>query len=351
MKLDTFSDLLQQADIRFVVFDLGRRITRISPQLFSRLELGKIPYPYPLQHHACLGLIGWQKDDKSKHFIWFVKLPLDELGLIEPVSRDEIVQYLVKQIEQRFILEDDKQQTQQEGTLPHGFTPDEERMAVFHAKVSQLLGQPASKHYQHARDYLTGKQGYDQWAFLAIQGLADVTSRLDEENNQAILIAAMDKLPDVPFSLVCRLLEHESINDDLAEAILKRINHETTNTTSEYNQNELVAAIRGLSNQQNNEKRQEFLNNVLSGDSANNIEALAAIAGRCWEDLKLATLARLFLEALAKNDQGQNGFDHLLMDLLAIPGLREQIMTALRSPKRSAELASAMGQFFARFNE
>lgn len=346
MKLDTVSDLLQQADIRFAAFDMGRRIRRISPQLFSRLEQAKAPYPTPFQQHAWLGLAGWQKEDKSQHFIWFIKFPLDELGLIDPVSRDEVVQYLVKQIEQRFILDSEKQSTQQAGDLPHGFTPDEERMAVFHAKVSQLLAQPPSKHYQHARDYLTGEQGYDQWAFLAIQGLADVTSRLSEGDNQQRLIAALEKMPEVPFTLVCRLLEHEILKDDLADTIINRIE---SKAEAESNLNELVAAIRALSFMENREKRQNFLLKSLNGPMANNIEVLAAISGRCWEDLRTTRLASLFIETLAKNNQGQNGFEYLLIDLLAIPGLRDPLMTALRSPERSPELANAMGQFFSRF--
>lgn len=351
MKLDTISDLMRQADIQFVVFDLGRRIIRISPQQFTRLEKSDVAYPYPFKQHAWIGLVGWKKNNKKEHFIWFVKLPLDELGLVDPVARDEIVQYLVKQIEKKIILESAETETQQQGALPHGFTPGEESMAVFHDKVSHLLGQPVSKHYQHARDYLMGKQGYDQWAFLAIQGLADVTSRLNEDNNQSILINALQAIPEIPFSLTCRLLEHESISDEIADAIIQRILKEPENSTESNKLSELVAGIRGISFMQNVEKRQAFLMNVLNGVSANNIEVLAAIAGRCWDDLKIPTLNKLFIEALANNNQGQHGFENLLVDLLAIPGLREPVMSALRSPERSTELASAMGHFFTRLNQ
>jgi hypothetical protein len=76
------------------------------------------------------------------------------------------------------------------------------------------------------------------------------------------------------------------------------------------------------------------------------IEILAAISGRCWEDLQDKDICRLFLECLANNTHGQSGFTHLLIDLLAIPGMREPVMQGLRDPNRSIELAQAMGQFF-----
>jgi hypothetical protein len=351
MKLDTLSDLMRQADIQFVVFDLGRRIRRISPQLFIRIEHGDEPYPYPFKQHAWIGLVGWPKDNKKEHFIWFVKLPLDELGLLDPVSRDELVQYLIKQIEKKLILNTHEPNSQQQGALPHGFTPGEESMAVFHSKVSNLLGHAASKHYQHARNYLLGKQGYDQWAFLTVQGLADVTSQINEDNNQTLLINALKEIPEIPFSLICRLLEHEAINDDIANTIIQRIESESENGANEYKPDELVAGIRGISYMQSIEKRQAFLARVLKGCSADNIEVLAAIAGRCWNDLKNPTLSKLFLEALAKNNQGQHGFENLLVDLLVFPGLRKPIMSALRSPERSAELATAIGYFFTRLNQ
>jgi len=352
MKLDSLSDLMQQADIQFTVFDLGRRINRISPQLFSRIEQADVAYPYPFKQHAWIGLVGWQNSNKKEHFIWFIQLPLDELGLIDPVARDEIVQYLVKQIENKLLLKTAEPKSPQKGSLPHGFTPGEESMAVFHSKVSLLLGHPASKHYQPVRDYLTGKQGYDQWAFLTVQGLADITSRIDEENNQALLLKALPNIPETPFSLICRLLEHQAINDEIASSLIQRITSESNSIESNHNKStELVAVIRGVSFMQNIEKRQSFLQQVLAGTAANDIEVLAAIAGRCWDDLKTQTLGKMFLTALAANNQGQHGFDNIVVDLLTLPGLREPIMSAMRSPERSAELTTAMGTFFSRLTK
>jgi len=164
MKIESINEFLRQAGFSFVVYDMGRRMVRLTPQQFNQFENGVIAYPTPLQQHAWLGLLGWQEDDKSRHFIWFLKLPLDELGKINPPARDELLHYLVNQLGQRLLTTVDSADSAT--ALPHGFIPGQETMSMFHAKAARLLEQPPSRYYSHARDYLAGTQGYEQWAFV-----------------------------------------------------------------------------------------------------------------------------------------------------------------------------------------
>lgn len=319
-------------------------MVRLTPQQFNQFENGVLAYPTPFQQYAWLGLLGWQEEDKSRHFIWFLKLPLDELGKINPLARDELLHYLVNQLGERLLTPDDGADSATAPTaLPHGFTPGEESMAMFHAKAAQLLGQPPSRYYSHARDYLAGKQGYDQWAFVGMQGLADVVARLQQEDNHDRLLQALPQLPSQPFGQLCRFLEHENISPELATTLINRARH---NETSEYSHDDLVAIIRALAGCTVSQLRQNLIRQVLAEPYGTDIEILAAISGRCWEDLRDNEICRLFLERLASNTHGQSGFTHLLMDLLAIPGMRESVMQGLRDPNRSEELAQAMGQFF-----
>ena len=108
----------------------------------------------------------------------------------------------------------------------------------------------------------------------------------------------------------------------------------------------LVFTLRAIAGCAEQNIRQDYIRKVLAGEHARDIEVLAAISGRCWEDLKNEELCRQFLDALANNTHGQNGFAHLLMDLMMVPGMREPVMYALRDPERSEELAQAMSQFF-----
>lgn len=341
MKIDSINEFLRQAGIDYIVFDMGRRMVRLTSQQFNQFEKGVLAYPSPLQQHAWLGLLGWQQQDKARHFIWFVKLPLDELGKINPLARDQLLHYLVNQLGQRLLASDDNIDTTT--TLPHGFTPGEESMAMFHAKAALLLGQPASRYYQHARDYLAGRQGFEQWAFVGMQGLADVIVRLRQEDNETCLRQALPHLPSQPFGQVARFLEHEEVSAELAMTLIERF---ATENNAEMPREDLVAATRALSGCIDAEIRRDWIRRVLRGPYGNDIEILAAVSGRCWNDLTDSEICQLFLQRLAVNSHQQSGFAALLADLLAIPGMRAVVMQELRNPGRSKELARAMGQFF-----
>ena len=346
MTMRYLNDFLRQADFNYVAYDMGRRIVRLTPQQFIQFENATIAYPTPLQQHAWLGILGWTKDDKTRHFIWFIKLPLDELGKINPLARDELLQYLVEQLGQQLLLSEGNATAEVEASaLPHGFTPGEESMAMFHAKAAKHLGQPASRFYKHAQEYLSGKQGYEQWAFVGMQGLADVTARLNQHDNQELLQQALPHLPIQPFAQVCRFLEHETISPQLAKIIINRTDNELE--TDNY-RDTVVSSLRAIAGCTDQDVRQAFIHKVLTAAYGKDVEVLAAISGRCWEDLKDKELCRLYLNNLAINNSGQTGFTHLLMDLLMIPGMREPIMQGLRDPDRSKELAQAMGQFFSK---
>ena len=344
MPVQSLNDFLLQAGFKYVVYDMGRRIARLTPQQFNQFESANSAYLTPLQQHAWLGIIGWVKNDKTRHFIWFIKMPLDELGMINPLARDELLQYLIEQLGQKLLVSEDSNSSESEAAaLPYGFTPGEETMAVIHAKAAQHLDQPVSRFYAHAREYLSGEQGYDQWAFVGMQGLADVVARQNQQNNQELIQQALPHLPIQPFAQVCRFLEHETISSQLATIIINRTDKEKS---TDDNRNSVVAALRGIAGCTEKELRQNFIHTILTEELGKDIEVLAAISGRCWEDLKNKELCHLFLNKLAINDSGHTGFTQLLKDLLMIPGMREPIMEGLRDPQRTQELAQAMGQFF-----
>jgi len=346
MTMQSLNDFLQQAGFNYVVYDMGRRIVRLTPQQFNQFDNATTAYPTPLQQHAWLGIIGWQKDDKTQHFIWFLKLPLDELGKINPLTRDELLNYLIEQLGQQLLTSKKTTTADIEPTaLPHGFIPGEESMAMFHAKAAQQLGQPPSRFYDHAREYLSGKQGYDQWAFVGMQGLADVVARQNQQDNQELLQQALPFLPLQPFGQLCRFLEHETISPQLAKIIINRAD---TEADADNFRDSVVASLRAIAGCTDQNLRQAFIHKVLAEEYARDIEVLAAISGRCWEDLKNDELCRLYLNTLAINTSGQSGFTHLLMDLLMIPGMREPVMQGLRHSERTTELAQAMGQFFSK---
>lgn len=333
------SDFLNQAGTQFRVFDMGRRIEEINQADFLSFEQGEISYPLPLQQQAWLGFLVWTENKSSELVIWFLRFPLDASGKLTSGIRDDFVQ--------RLLNKEGTEAPQQDESNPYGFKPKQEHMACFHAKAAKQLSQPASSYYEHAKDYFSGKPGYDQWAFVGFQGIADICCRLDEENNAALIADAIEEMPVQPFEALAQCLEHETIDSHLSQAIVNVINNELNKKTTDANF--ISLCIRALSNTQDKTLLELTLNNILSSDSGTHPEVLASISGRSWTALKNEQTISLFLEALANCKEGQEFFNLVIVDLINIPGMQESILKAVKSPERSEVLSKAIGELFKTF--
>lgn len=324
----TIGELITQNGAQFKVFDMGRRIRELSLSEFSAFEAQTAVYPSPYLSHAWLGLMSWDATQPGHHHIWFIKLPLDEQGLIQPAARDAFVGYWLR------VMQHPKQE---HGEAPFSYQPDPHRMAYFHALAIQALEQASSKYYQATRNYLAGDLGYEQWQMLGLQGLAELVSRLDEDGNSELLAKAMAHLPSQPRTVLLGFLENvapdqqltSAINDALAQVVAKSVSAV-----------ELAAFARALSNSVNSVQRRDLLAAILQHELRYSVELLAAISSRSWADLHDELLLQ-FLECLARNEQGAGAFNALVTDLLSMPGMRQQFINALASPQRSDELAKA----------
>lgn len=345
--MNTITSLLQffkQSGIQCRFYEMGRRVLELDEQTFDDFEQCRKPYPFPLQHQAWLGLLCWPGDDTGRHFIWFLRLPLDETGLLAYAARDDLLHRLAQMAEAG--LNGDAQASDQPlEDNPYGYKPTEERMAVFHAKALAGLDLPPSKYYAGARDYFWGEIGYDQWAFLGLQGIADVCARLGEDDNSARLAQAIPKLPPPPYEALVKCLENEALPDDVSEAVVARLKSEFMQLSPD--PAPIALGLRALSATPESEPRLRLMKLALSSGFASDLNLLVTIAGRCWDDLHDPDIRQLFLQALAENEEGQEVFNKVLADLFAIPQLREPLMESLRDPERSDSLANAMGQFFA----
>lgn len=338
------SDFLDQTGNAWRIFDMGRRVTRLPEGAFRKFEEGSAPYPYPLQQHAWLGILNWSPRVADEHFIWFLKLPLDEAAGLVPAARDDFMYRLLKTLKNSACASQDSRQIEDAlRDSPYGFTPNQERMAVFHARALRTMGRPASSYYPHARDYLSGAVGYDQWAFVGMQGIADVCARLDQDGNAALLASALPRLPEQPLEAVCKCLENEEVPTALAEAIVNRLDGVMGDGDSRSLQ--VSALLRALSCARATGLRRAAITKVLESDYRSSIDVLVTVSSRCWEDLKDGALCRRYLEALADAGEGQI-FNAVVADLLYIPGMREPVLSQLRDPARSERLAAAFGGFF-----
>ncbi len=355
-QFDSISHFLQSGGFNYRVFDMGRKVTPISKPLFEQIEAQQVIYPYPFQQKAWIGLLFWPEDSndtKNKEpVIWFLQFPIDELGYLKQDARDGFLISLLEQTGKNIQAKQHGETLQDELTeSPYAFKPQPDRLAIFHAFSTKLLDQKPSHYYQFAHDYLLGDAGYDQWQFLGMQGVADVVARLDEDNldednNEALLAKAINKLPEVPLEIFSQMLEHAHPGKELTDALTKRLEKELG---KEQPNNKIIAAlIRGLSGSQDDKKRKKMLKKVLSSDLANDIEVLVAISGRSWEDLKDSTLLENFINQLAEQDQA--AFNAILSDLIRLPDMRPLVMKILKKSEQAKALKQRVALFMQAFD-
>lgn len=330
--MQTLSKLMEVSGAQYRVFDLGRSVRKIDKDTFEKFEATEIPYPYPMQGHAWFALLFWSPQKKEEHQIWFIRFPLDEQGLLKQTCRDDFLQRTLAEVAQQQSGEDPQTQGEEN---PWGFTPRQDKMASIHAKSSVAMGLDASQFYQPVREFLSS--GHGDWQELGVQGVADFCARLGEDDNEAVLAKALPQLDDNFLLQLLPQLENEVISHSLATAIAERCEQAD-------NPNLMSSAIRALS-QSRGDTLETYVQQALTSGHQNNVEVLVAISGRAWDVLYDETVALRFLEALARNDAGQEGFNHVLRDILYLPHIGPVIRNAFRSEARSPTLIGCLGEF------
>ncbi len=350
IKIDNISAFFELSQYEYRVFDMSRTVQPIDTQTFRQIETQQIVYPTPFQQHAWLGVVFWHPDSAHEPAIWFLRFPIDEMGFLKLEARDQFIQEMLEQVGDSIKAkanntrassttakaEDNTQES------PFAFKPSQDKMAIFNALATRELAQPPSRFYAHARDYLDGKPGYDQWSFLGFQGLADVVANLDKDNNAHKAATAIPHLPEQPLMLFSQLLEHTHPDSVLTRSLLQRLQQELDEDSPNI---PLVTSLaRGLSG---SESRDLCARLLLESSLGTDIEILALITSRAWQSLKDPTLLKNYLEALAQHPQ--QSFDVLLMELLPVPDMRDVILRGLRDPQRSPLLTARLGGFMQRF--
>jgi hypothetical protein len=344
MSLTSLTELLSTSGTQYRILDMGRRISKLSKDQFDKFEQGLIPYPAPYLHQAWLALFIWNPKHSEQNVVWFLKFPLDEQGFLVQAVRDDFLGRLMQNIQQML---DNQTLDEQHDALkdnPFSFTPDQEKMAMFHALASKMTHQPPSSFFDGAKAYFSGDLGWEHWQGVGYQGIADLVARMEEGNHTAYVLNALQRLPNEPLTALSTCLEHTKPDHTLFRALLDRVNKELNNSLP--NTALLAAMLRGLSQGHDQASLRTLLLDVLKSPCANSAEVMVAIATRCHETLNFPDVLHHFLEALAISEAGQSGFSRILADLMFIPTLRVLILRDLRNPDRSEALSKAIGEMF-----
>ncbi len=339
--ISSISALLSLSDSQYRIFDIGRRVDKISKEKFAKIEAAELPYPYPIQGHALLAIAFWQKQSTSP-YLWFIKLPLDERGLLNQGARNHFIAIIIEALGDNLSVNPTEQQEALLKKNPYHFTPAQYKLAAVNSVVSTSLKQIPSQFYAPAQSYLSGLSGWEAWQSVGVQGLSDFAFRLDEDNNNEILISALSYLPEQVLVPLCSALENVTLAPAAIKELTKRYQQETLkeqviNSIS-------IALLRALALSTQHPYSQSFIANLIQNNVLEE-DVLIIIAGRLWPILNDENLLFSYLEQLIK-DSDYALFSAIFKDLVAIPLIRPVLLQAIRSPKRSPELAKAIGMLF-----
>lgn len=344
-KINNLRSFLHQSGAKYRVFDMSRRVVKLSVDEFIGFEDATKPYPYPIQRAAHFGIIFWNPAVADTHYVWFLKLPLDEQGLLIQSARDEFLVMLLDRVGECMLAASDGKII--EGALKdslYTFDPQEDKMAAFNAQASVNLGLKPSSYYEDALLYYTGQTDLANWQGLGKQGVADLASRLDDFDKIEGLAKTLPKLPSESFNVLCLFLENTDTSIEIVEVLNQKIHVALESKNPDIAV--ICSCLRAVSNSHVAGLVDQMVKTVLKHKCSLNIEVLATISGRIWRVLKQDVICQQFVERLAENDHGYNGFSYVLADAIYMPGLREPIMKALRSPTRSQSLTKRVGQMF-----
>ncbi|PMM41885.1 DUF3549 family protein [Vibrio splendidus] len=333
--IHTLTQLLKNSGCQYDIYDLGRRIQKIDNTLFSDVEQGKQPYPFPLQKQAHLAISYW--NEHKQPWIWFLKFKLDERGLLHQGDVGNFLKFVIEAMGTRLNGEISEEQQQKLSNNPYTFKPSEDKMAVFHSQVRAGLDLTTSQYYEHAQHYFTGELDWNNWKTVGLQGITDMCARLSHKQNGVAIRKALHKLPSEPLYATLGALEHTQINDKLAQRLQEMAESEIT--SKEPDLFLLSALVRALSGAEQGIAN-NIINQVLASPRLSHQEVLIGLAGRSWSALQDPVIAEQFLLRLAQTGN-QNLFNQLFADLVMIPALRMVFLPLLNS-NPSPELANAL---------
>ncbi|WP_413692618.1 DUF3549 family protein [Psychromonas sp. KJ10-2] len=341
MSMNTLTDFLEQAQCQFRVYDLGRIVQKIENSEFQKVANNKQPYPYPIQQHAFVALTFWQVAAQKEHFVWFLKMPLDEQGLMKITAQTSFIRMVVEAMGENLTADVSDKTQERLASNPFVFKPSTEKLAIFNSNMNSIFVRPASSFYPAVQAYFSGSVNNQDWQTLGFQGFADLAARLDHDDNQQKIISALSTLPEQPLQTLCLCLENQSnIGSPLAEKIIEQAKQrlQQGQTTS------AILLLRALASAKGQGFTKQLLDAQFSTPLLHEADWYITIAGRCWTQLQDETLLNRYFEALATHQQAL--FPQLFSDLVAIPALRDKVLKQLRLTARSPALSQAIGLLF-----
>ncbi|MGS2720283.1 DUF3549 family protein [Paraglaciecola aestuariivivens] len=342
-QINTISEFLLQAGTDYRVFDMARGIRPLSSQTFLDIENGSQAAPFPRQQHAWFGILFFNKQLSKELYIWFVKLPLDEQGLVMNAGRQQFLHIVVEALGKSLDKQDNPNNQLPEN--PFTFVPSQQQLASFNSICRTTLATPLSEHLDLAKQYICTPTMQD-WRLVPMQGIADFCALITEttDNTQAklkqqLMQQFLHLAPQVQ-EAICSALENHQVDEPLSLVLINW--YQTTPNDPQIMQ----AVLRALCQSQAKTEVKNLLHTLLENANQTQFQEplVMLIAARHWQYLLDKTFLVSYLDLLAKQEFGL--FSGLFSDLVQIPSLRETMLGMLRWPDKSPQLTQAIGQLF-----
>ena len=346
--IDTISQLLHTSNSQFRLYDVGRKIEKISKEHFEKIELNQMPYPTPAQGHACIAIVFWQKKSPQP-FLWLLKLPLDERGLLNQGARNHFIAIIVEALGEDLTQSVNKEQEELLKNNPYLYTPAQYKLAALNSKIKLELKQAPSEYLSPFISYITGDNGWDNWQAVGVQGITDFAVRIREETlkekHSDLLVNALPHLPSEVLLPLCGALENETFSVDLINALLNLFKEELRSSAkTEVNVQLQQHLLRSLASNCKHVHVEQLVSELLQQQYVSS-ELLITLSGRCWLALAKREQLMAFFEHLVSSDD-QALFNSIFKDLVSIPVIRPIVFECMRAPERSAALSKAIGKLF-----
>ncbi|WP_404408006.1 DUF3549 family protein [Pseudidiomarina marina] len=313
MTMTNLAELLSESQSDYLVYDLGRRVQAIDTDTFNAICAQQRPYPYPLQDHAWFAVVFWPKQqaDQPEPFLWFLKMPLDERGLLNHAAQQEFMAHVIALLGQQItgaLNDEQEQQLQQSAYL---FTPSEAKRAAIHAQLTANWQRPPSRYFPAALEELHSPTP-EGWQQLGLQGIHDVVVRLHAHPEVTKALALQfESYPEALQNALAEALEHTQPPQELSDKLLSLINAPR--------QQLRLNALRALAGCANEPQLQELLAQRMPVATA---DELVIIVARLWPALcGHGELMEPFLVRVAQLNNAAL-FAGIVRDLLRLPETR-----------------------------
>lgn len=330
MNAPSLSGFLEMTEANYRLFDLGTVLRKLPSNTLKSLDEGE-PYPFPYLGYGWLVIFLWNNDLSDQNSLWFMKMPLDEQGIVSAAAHSDLVNRFYKSLQ----TSDAKERQRLLTDHPYQFSPAPEKMAALHATATQVLGLPPSDYYAFAQDALTGKTHNPDWATLGLQGVADVVQRSDD----AQIIALSERVSGLESMAQLALLqqfEHRALPTKTLENLVRWAEQNKT-------QEAIVVSVLRACSQSAAYRLLEPLVESMVESHDTTLEALLTILTRYPAFLDNDVLAIKLLDQLGQRTDA-DGFARIMTNLTMQTGMRDIVMRTLGSPHLTETLANALSR-------